>query len=51
MRTSGLDADLGPLGTMVAGECDRVLETLREVLSVALGCGATRITLQLRADE
>lgn len=51
VQTSGLDGDLGPLGTMVAGECDRVLDTLREVMSVALECGATRITLQLRTDE
>ena len=51
VQTSGLDGDLGPLGTVVAGERDGVLDTLREVMSVALDGGATRITLQLRTDQ
>jgi len=33
VQTSGLDGDMGPLGTMVAGECDRVLDILREVMN------------------
>jgi uncharacterized protein YqgV (UPF0045/DUF77 family) len=51
VQASGLDGEFGPLGTEVVGERDRVLDTLREVMSAALDAGATRITLQLHVDH
>jgi len=42
VQTCWLDGNLGPLGTVVAGERDRVFDTLRDVMSVAL---------ELRTDE
>ncbi len=50
VQAAGLVGDFGPLGTEIAGERDEVLDALREVMTVALDAGATRITLQLHTE-
>lgn len=51
LRTAGLEPDFGPLGTAIQGDRQTVLAALGEVLDVALGAGAARITLQVTAEE
>jgi uncharacterized protein YqgV (UPF0045/DUF77 family) len=50
VQAAGLTGDFGPLGTEVQGDRDEVLDALREVITVALDAGATRITLQLHLE-
>ena len=50
VQAAGLTGDFGPLGTEVQGDRDEVLDALREVMTVALDAGATRITLQLHLE-
>lgn len=50
VRTAGLEADFGPLGTAVAGEMDAVAAALAEVLRAALAHGASRVTLMVEPD-
>ncbi|WP_295701468.1 thiamine-binding protein [Lapillicoccus sp.] len=47
LTEAGLDADLGPFGTMVEGEDRVLLPTLATVLAAAFASGATRFTLQV----
>ncbi|MEC3976357.1 helix-turn-helix domain-containing protein [Amycolatopsis sp. H20-H5] len=47
-REAGLDADFGPLGTLVHGEADTILDAIPAIARAALASGATRVTLQLR---
>lgn len=45
---AGLSADFGPLGTLVRGDADTLLDALPAIARAALDGGATRVTLQLR---
>ena len=49
LTAAGLEPDLGPLGTSVAGDADTVIPALSRGLRAALDEGATRITLQVEA--
>ena len=51
LRSTGLDPDLGPLGTAVDGEAGAVLPALGDALGAALEAGATRITLQVEVER
>jgi len=51
VHTSGLDGDLARWDRWWPVSVTEFSETVREVFSVAPECGATRITLQLRADN
>ena len=44
---AGLEPDLGPLGTAVAGDSEQVVDGVAAALRAALAHGATRITLTL----
>ncbi len=45
-----LVVDVGPFGTIVDGERDRVLSITQEILTAAFSTGASRVSLQLTAD-
>lgn len=45
---AGLTTDFGPLGTLVRGDADTLLDALPAIARAALNGGATRVTLQLR---
>jgi uncharacterized protein YqgV (UPF0045/DUF77 family) len=49
-RRSGLVVDVGPFGTSVSGDDDRVLDTLDAVVRAAVAAGASRVSLQLARD-
>jgi uncharacterized protein YqgV (UPF0045/DUF77 family) len=49
-RRSGLAVDVGPFGTSVSGDDDRVLDTLDAVVRAAVAAGASRVSLQLARD-
>ncbi len=50
VQAADLDGDFGPLGTRFAGDEERVLDTLREVVVAALAAGARRVTIQLTPE-
>ena len=49
-RGSGLAVDVGPFGTSVSGDDDRVLDTVDAFVRAAIAAGATRVSLQLARD-
>jgi uncharacterized protein YqgV (UPF0045/DUF77 family) len=49
-RRSGLAVDVGPFGTSVSGDDDRVLYAVDAVVRAAVAAGATRVSLQLARD-
>jgi uncharacterized protein YqgV (UPF0045/DUF77 family) len=49
-RGSGLAVDVGPFGTSVSGDDDRVLDAVAAVVRAAVAAGATRVSLQLARD-
>lgn len=49
-RRSGLAVDVGPFGTSVSGDDDRVLDAVDAVVRAAVAAGATRVSLQLARD-
>lgn len=51
LTEAGLEPDFGPLGTAITADRERLLPALAEVLDKALDAGATRITLQVTADD
>jgi len=52
LDSSGLEPDLGPLGTSVVGAADAVVPAVAGAVSDALAAGATRISLQIeRIDD
>ncbi|MEV4648710.1 hypothetical protein [Saccharopolyspora sp. NPDC049357] len=51
LLAAGLDPDFGPLGTAISGDRERLLPALAEVLDKALAAGASRITLQVTAED
>ncbi|MEV4734866.1 thiamine-binding protein [Saccharopolyspora sp. NPDC049426] len=51
LLAAGLDPDFGPLGTAISGDREQLLPALAEVLDKALAAGASRITLQVTAED
>jgi uncharacterized protein YqgV (UPF0045/DUF77 family) len=49
-RAAGVEPDMGPFGTTIAGEVDDVLRALGEALRAATGSGADRISVQITVD-
>jgi uncharacterized protein YqgV (UPF0045/DUF77 family) len=49
-RRSGLAVDVGPFGTAMSGDDDRVLDAVDAVVRAAVAAGATRVSLQLARD-
>jgi uncharacterized protein YqgV (UPF0045/DUF77 family) len=47
---SGLVVDVGPFGTSVSGDDDRVLDAVDAVVRAAVRAGASRVSLQLARD-
>jgi uncharacterized protein YqgV (UPF0045/DUF77 family) len=47
LRKAGLDVQIQPLGTVVTGEPDILLEALPRALKAALDAGGTKIALSL----
>ncbi|WP_167474475.1 MULTISPECIES: thiamine-binding protein [Nocardia] len=47
----GLTCEFGPLGTLVAGPAAALLPALQQMLVVAFGNGASRVTLQVERDD
>ena len=43
----GLDVEIGPFGTTVIGEQERVFELVSELVKTAMDNGASRISLQV----
>lgn len=50
-EAAGLEPDLGPLGTSVAGEEQDVVPALADGLRAALAAGATRVTITVQTDR
>jgi uncharacterized protein YqgV (UPF0045/DUF77 family) len=50
-RRSGLAVDVGPFGTSVSGDDDRVLDAVDAVVRAAVAAGASRVSLQLARDD
>ncbi|MGH9304015.1 MAG: thiamine-binding protein [Acidimicrobiales bacterium] len=50
-RAAGGELRVGPFGTLLRAEQDEVLEALAGVVRAAIDAGATRVTLQVAADE
>lgn len=46
-----LNVDVGPFGTVVAGNDDSVLATTQKILAAAFANGASRVSLQLTTDS
>ncbi|MFC6706421.1 thiamine-binding protein [Flexivirga alba] len=52
MVASGLEPDLGPLGTAVHGDAEVVTAAIRDAARAALSAGATRVSVQVeRIDD
>lgn len=51
LNTAGLAAEVGPLGQVVTGEAEQVLEALRAALEAAFAAGATRVAANLEWDR
>lgn len=49
-RSSGLVVEVGPLGTVVRGELEPILDLLRRVQAVAFRHGATSVVTRVAAD-
>ncbi len=49
-RAAGVEPDMGPFGTTVAGDIDDVLRALGEAVRAATASGAERISVQLTVD-
>jgi len=49
-RRSGLAVDVGPFGTSVSGDDERVLDAVDAVVRAAVAAGASRVSLQLARD-
>jgi uncharacterized protein YqgV (UPF0045/DUF77 family) len=46
-KQSGLSVEIGPFGTTVIGEQDRVFELVSELVKTAMSHGASRVSLQV----
>ena len=46
-KQSGLNVEIGPFGTTVIGEQERVFELVSELVKTAMDNGASRISLQV----
>ena len=49
LTAAGLAPDLGPLGTSVSGEAERIVVAMAQAVQAALDTGATRVTMQVEA--
>jgi uncharacterized protein YqgV (UPF0045/DUF77 family) len=49
-RGSGLAVDVGPFGTAVSGDDERVLDAVDAVVRAAVAAGASRVSLQLARE-
>lgn len=47
VRRLGFDPEIGPFGTTIAGECDLVMEAVRQLVDAATAAGATRVSIQV----
>jgi len=47
VRLAGLEPDIGPFGTVVAGDAAAVIEAVAAMLAAARLAGATRVSLQV----
>ncbi len=50
IRRSGLAAEVGPLGTIVRGDLDVILELLVRVHRAAFQLGATKVVTRVEAE-
>jgi uncharacterized protein YqgV (UPF0045/DUF77 family) len=46
-REHGLDVDFGPFGSSLIGDDEAVLAAVGDVVSAAIGAGATRVSVQV----
>lgn len=51
VRAVGLDPIMGPFGTTIEGDPDRVIEAVKRLLDAATAAGASRISLQVDACD
>ena len=49
-RKLGITPEIGPFGTVIAGETDQILEAVTAVLHAGRDAGASRISLQIDFD-
>ncbi|HEY3211310.1 MAG TPA: thiamine-binding protein [Actinomycetota bacterium] len=50
-RSSGLDVEVGPLGTTVQGELEDILALLERVQRAAFGHGARKVVTRVELDQ
>jgi uncharacterized protein YqgV (UPF0045/DUF77 family) len=51
INQSGLEVEIGPLSSTVAGPVERVLDALHRAESAAFAAGATSITIRLEVES
>jgi uncharacterized protein YqgV (UPF0045/DUF77 family) len=47
VRQLGFDPVVGPFGTTIEGNSDRVIEAVKKLLDAATAAGASRVSLQI----
>jgi len=51
LEASGLSYRLNPMGTVIEGELDRILEAVRKMHESALAAGAARVLTNIKIDD
>lgn len=47
VRELGFEPEVGPFGTTIAGDADRVIDAVKRLLDAASAAGASRVTVQI----
>ncbi len=47
VRKLGFDPIVGPFGTTIEGDSDKVIEAVKQLLDAATAAGASRVSLQI----
>ena len=49
VKRHAVDSEVGAFGTTIEGRCHEVMATIDDVVTSAIGAGATRVTVNLTA--
>jgi len=51
VRALGLEPVVGPFGTTIEGDSDRIVEAVKQLLDAATTAGASRVSIQVNACD
>ena len=51
VKALGFDPVIGPFGTTIEGDSERVIEAVKNLLDAATGAGASRVSLQINTCD